>query len=825
MANSLLLITEEWILYFVFAITLITVGLKILYSNQSDEEKKFREGERKMKKIYKRIKDAVGRFLNMEYLIPELEFCSDNSLKIKWNNPKNVENDKLASEILYKLHIIIIFGTALVEKDIIVGKEEIDHDHKILSYTLIDDLLMKCKKVSVKITAILQHSQHENYYYSGLSSQEGEIEHKTTLYPPTELNPEYNSRNKILTTKIVSVDNDTQQYYCEIFYNNDGNYDVAYSEIINMDTLESTLWTINTDENLMSGPGGEYKIRVLAKAINWKESEFKYADKVILRLSPPKHAEFRRIYDNNIEFLKIIVKEMTDQQSLQGYTYDVINDNVAIYSLPIDKVSINPQILKLNKISNITKKPTTDHYIRIKNVAKENSNWMDSSYTLSIKSFKFFSGINNIKGSYNIKNNVLKVSWDPVENAKKYEITLYYDKTRLATDLTSELFINFDIWKLKKKIESYSRSSFSSYKFYTFTVQATNKFINEDGFCDGPITKIEKDFKQLPKPTNVIMIKKPDRLNVSYDPITFSESSKIFKGYMVKLYKVQPRNRYSVTESLHLVAESPLIKDITSRYYDFIIKDIKFEENRNYQVEVEAEVYAVVSNDQAINSFPEKSVGTMKFLPSPNDLQISAKAEESYEPMFVVSCIFNLEIRNYVLGVKNIKTEKTIKKIITDPSPSERVEQILFLNNSDLLDSTDSSEIVKFCAFAQAIGDCDQLDSNIVMSASEVKQYEAPHNVTYVFKRDYLLPDTFEVSFEGTEGYYEIHIVQIINGDNYQIIKKKETKEKEVIVQVNNLKNGIYKVRVRQIPQEPDDLTRSISSNWKVSEKSTTISN
>ncbi|KAF0436562.1 hypothetical protein F8M41_004705 [Gigaspora margarita] len=450
---------------------------------------------------------------------------------------------------------------------------------------------------------------------------------------------------------------------------------------------------------------------------------------------------------------------------------------------------------------------------------------MDSSYTLSIKSFKFFPGINNIKGSYNIKNNVLKVSWDPVENAKKYEITLYYDKKRLATDLTSELFINFDIWKLEKKIESCSSLS---YKIYTFAVQATNKFMNEDGFCDGPMTKNEKDFKQLPKPTNVIMTKIPDRLNISYEPITFSESSEIFKGYMVKLYKVQPRNKYSVAESLeneNLVAESPLIKDITSRYYDFIIKDIKFEENRNYQVEVEAEVYAVVSSDQAINSFPEKSAGTMKLLPSPKDLQISAKAEESHEPIFVVSCAFNPEIRNYVLGVKNIKTEKTIKKLIPDPSPSERVEQILSPNNSDLLDSMDSSEIVKFCAFAQSIGGNDQLDSKIVMSVSEVKQYAAPHKVTYVFIRDHLLPDTFEVSFEGTEGYYEIHIVQIINDDNYQIIKKKEAKEKEVIVKVNNLKNGIYKVRVRQIPQEPDDLTRSISSNWKVSEKSTTISN
>ncbi|KAF0532293.1 hypothetical protein F8M41_011336 [Gigaspora margarita] len=229
---------------------------------------------------------------------------------------------------------------------------------------------------------------------------------------------------------------------------------------------------------------------------------------------------------------------------------------------------------------------------------------------------------------------------------------------------------------------------------------------------------------------------------------------------MVKLYKVQPRIKYSVSNSLeneHLVDELPLIEDITSRYYDFIIKDVKFEENSNYQVAVKAK----------------------------------SKAGETHEPIFKVSCAFNPEIRNYVLGVKNTKTEKIIRKIVVDPYRSERVEQIFSPNNSDLLDSTDSSEIVKFCAFAQAIGDNDQLDSNIILSASEVKQYVAPYNVTYVFN-SHILGDEFVVKFEGSEGYYEIHIVQVIINDNYQIIKKKETKEKKVIVKVNNLKNSIY---------------------------------
>ncbi|CAG8832461.1 7883_t:CDS:2, partial [Gigaspora margarita] len=339
LAGPLLLITEGWFVYFGFALKLIA-DLKMLYCNQSDKEIKIRKEETEMKKNNKRIKDAVKRFLNMDELTPMLEVNSDISLKIKWAIPKNAVNDKLAKEIRYKLHIV----TVLVEKDIIIGKEEIERDsqdHKRLSYVWIDDLLMKCKKVSVKITAILQH--------------------------------------------------------------------------------KNTLWKINTEENLIPGPGGEYKIRVLANATNYRVSDLKYADKVISRLPPPKYLGFRHIYDSNVAYLEIIVEDITDKQPLLGYSYDIINDNIVIYSLPTDKISINPQNLKLNEIRNITKNPTTDHYIRINKVAKEDSNWMDSSYTVSIKSFKFLSHINNIKGSYNKDNNVLKVTWDSVENASQYE--------------------------------------------------------------------------------------------------------------------------------------------------------------------------------------------------------------------------------------------------------------------------------------------------------------------------------------------------------------------------------------------------------------------
>ncbi|CAG8826887.1 6316_t:CDS:2, partial [Gigaspora rosea] len=83
--------------------------------------------------------------------------------------------------------------------------------------------------------------------------------------------------------------------------------------------------------------------------------------------------------------------------------------------------SMNLPNLKLDKIRNVTNKLTTKHHIHVKKVANEESNWMDSSYILSNGSFKFLSRVNNIKGSFNIDNNILKVSWDRVEKASQDE--------------------------------------------------------------------------------------------------------------------------------------------------------------------------------------------------------------------------------------------------------------------------------------------------------------------------------------------------------------------------------------------------------------------
>ncbi|CAG8526905.1 31142_t:CDS:10 [Gigaspora margarita] len=633
LASSPFLITEEWFVYFVFAITLITVDLKILYSNQSDKETKIREEESEIKKINKRIKDATI--------------------------PKNAVNDKLAREIRYKLHIGIIFGTELVEKDIIVGKKEIERDnqdHKRLSY-------------------------HENQNYSGSQSKEGEIENKPKLYPPTELNSAYDSHSKILATKIISKDNDTRQYYCELINNKNV--------------------TIHTEENSIPGPGGEYKIRVLAKATNYRDSELKYADEVISRLPPPKYLEFKHIYD----------------------------------------------------------------------IAKEDSNWMDSSYTVSIKSFKFLSRINNIKESYNIDNNVLKITWDSVENASQYEVFLLAFGHHLDFNKTSENFIEYDMQKFDEQIRNFHYQMAT----YTCKIQA----VNGRGFFDGPVTHDDKGFTQLPRPRHVDMEKISNNLHVSYSPITLPDNlKKDFKEYKIYLCNLQQSNE-------RIVAESPLINGITSSYYDFAFEDIKFEENVNYF----AKVYAISSNNQTISSFSGNSTKTMKRLLPPKNVQISIMINES-DTQILASCAFDSKIKVYILGVINIKT-KCSKKI------------------------HDSSERAEFHAFAQSIGNKNEFDSIIIKSDSAVTQFAAPKNILLTHKKN-----NFSVTYYApTKGFYQAQIVDYDNHDNiFGGAKNKTPKGKdEIIVEISNLNKGMkYVARVRKVVYR-EDPTKFINSIWQFS--------
>ncbi|KAF0332869.1 hypothetical protein F8M41_019119, partial [Gigaspora margarita] len=802
LAGPLLVITGEWILYLVFAIELI-IALKNLFGDQSEEEKEIKKGKGEMEGFDKRIKNAVERFLNLDYLIPEVEFYSDISLKIKWNIPKNSENDKLAYEICYKLRIIII-ENEIIEKDIIVGKKEIESDksdHKGLSHVLENDLLMKCKKVSVTIIAMLQHG---NQNYTGLQSKETTIEHTPKLHPPAKLKSEYNAHTKILTTEIASNDKDTKQYCCELINynsnnndNNDYNKSIFYHKVIEIDTLKSTLWTINFKENLITGPGGEYNIRALAMSPDLKNSEFKYANEVISRLHPPISVEFNRTYDvnNNDEYLKITVKDIPDQKQLHGYTYQIINDKDIIYSLPTDKVSIILPDLRLDEIRKITKKPTTEHYINLKKVANKEYNWMDSSYISSTKSFKFLSHVNNIKGFYNINNNILNFSWDPVENASQYLVTLFALGQYLKQiNKISKTFIEYDMQEFDELLNNSDNSIIT----YICTIQA----VNDKEFFDGPVNPINEGFLQLPRPTNVNMEKTLNKLHVSYTPITLSDDlKKDFKGYKINLYNIQSSNE-------RLVAESSLIEDVTSNYHDFPLDDIKFEENGIYR----AKVCAISSNDQTISSFPGNSIKTMKRLLPPNNIQISVKTNESDIHM-IISCDFNPEIKAYKLGVINKETKKFISKFKEPTNDSQIVQQELSF--AEIRELHNSPKIAKFHAFAQSIGDKDEFDSITVNSNSVVTQFEAPKDLSLVLENN-----EFSVSYSApTEGFYEAQVVDDNNRDkSFGGTKNKSSIGKDIIIiQIADLKMDIkYIARVRKIVHDKDP-TKYMPSIWQFS--------
>ncbi|KAF0445585.1 kinase-like protein [Gigaspora margarita] len=802
LAGPLLAITGEWIAYFIFAINLVLV-LKNLFGDQSEEEKEIKKGKGEMEGFEKRIKNAVERFLNLDYLIPGVEFYSDISLKIKWNIPKNAENDKSAGEIRYKLRIIII-ENEIIEKDIIVGKKEIESDksdHKRLSHVFENDLLMKCKNVSVTITAVLQHG---NLNYTGLQSKEAKIEHTPKLYPPAKLKSIYNAHTKILTTEIVSDDNDTKQYYCELintnvsnYDNNDDNKSIFYHEVIKIRTLKSTLLTINFKENLITGPGGEYKIRALAMSPNLKKSEFKYADEVISRLHPPISVEFNRTYDvnNNEEYLKITVKDIPDQQQLHGYTYQIINDKDIIYSLPTDKVSISLPDLRLDVIRNITKKLTAEHYIHLKKVANEEYNWMDSSYISSTKSFKFLSHVNNIKGFYNKNNNILNFYWDPVENASQYLVTLFALGQHLKQiDKIPKTFIEYDMQEFDEQLKNSDNSIIT----YICTIQA----VNGKEFFDGPVNPINEGFIQLPRPTNVNMEKTLNKLHVYYTPITLSDDlKKDFKGYKINLYNIQSSNE-------HLVAESSLIEDVTSNYYDFPLDDIKFKENGIYR----AKVYAISSNDQIISSFPGNSIKTMKRLLPPNNIQISVKTNESDIHM-IISCGFDPEIKAYVLGVVNKETNKFISKFKEPTNDSPMVQQELSL--AEIRKIHNSPKFAKFHAFAQSIGDKDEFDSIIVNSITVVTQFEAPKDISLVLENNEFLVSYFAP----TEGFYEAQVVDDNNRDkSFGVIKNKSSVGKDIIIiQIADLEENMkYIARVKKIVHDKDP-TKYMPSIWQFS--------
>ncbi|RIB30863.1 hypothetical protein C2G38_2052411, partial [Gigaspora rosea] len=84
---------------------------------------------------------------------------------------------------------------------------------------------------------------------------------------------------------------------------------------------------------------------------------------------------------------------------------------------------------------------------------------MDSSYILSTKSLKFLSRVNNIQGLYNIKKNILKFSWDEVENASQYLVTLFALGQHFKKIYKiPKTFIEYDMQKFEKQIENPNNS-------------------------------------------------------------------------------------------------------------------------------------------------------------------------------------------------------------------------------------------------------------------------------------------------------------------------------------------------------------------------------
>ncbi|CAG8805906.1 7355_t:CDS:1, partial [Gigaspora rosea] len=228
----------------------------------------------------------------------------------------------------------------------------------------------------------------------------------------------------------------------------------------------------------------------------------------------------------------------------------------------------------------------------------------------------------------------------------------------------------------------------------------------------------------------------------------------------------------------HIVAETPLIEGILSNYYNFNLKDIKFEKNGNYQ----AQVYTVVSNDQTISSFPEKSTRTIKCISSPKNVQISFNVESDMR--ILVSCAFDSKIKAYVLGVINFKTKSYKSKLIIPSDDSSIVKHELSL--TEMREIHDSSESAEFHAFAQSIGDKDEFDSIIINSDSVVTQFEAPKNILLTLDNN-----DFSVTYYApTEGFYEAQIVDYDDHDNiFGGAKNKTAKgDDEIIVEISNLK-------------------------------------
>ncbi|CAG8825792.1 18397_t:CDS:2, partial [Gigaspora margarita] len=170
--------------------------------------------------------------------------------------------------------------------------------------------------------------------------------------------------------------------------------------------------------------------------------------------------------------------------------------------------------------------------------------------------------------------------------------------------------------------------------------------------------------------------------------------------------------------------------------------------------------YAISSNNQTISSFSGNSIKTMKRLLPPKNVQISVMINESDLQIFV-SCAFDPTIKEYILGIINLKTKKFKRKLIKSPVDSPIVKyEIPLVEMREIHDTPESAE---FHAFAQSIGDKYEFDSIIIKSDSVVTQFEAPKNILLAHNNS----DFSVIYYAPTEGMkYVARVRKVVHGED-----------------------------------------------------------
>ncbi|CAG8492554.1 4284_t:CDS:2 [Cetraspora pellucida] len=479
--NSPLLLIGEWFAFFEWAILFLTFGgvKKIL----DDDESELKKVKKTKEKIQGRINNVIRKFLFIDSSTIELEFSSENTLKINWKMPSKAKDDKLAINIIFDLQI-----TGNAEK----FGDEVNHNESNIKgplFILVDDKLMKCFDATVAITAILLVENDAIKKFTGLQSAKVKISHSRTLLPPTTLMSKYDPYSKCLTIDIKSLDPDIERYLCELA---DRDHKWVYYTIIDVNTS----WVIDTDKELIGAPGGEYTVCVKAKAEGWKDSKFVHAEEIVSQLLPPKVISLD--YQPNTDYLQILVDDENDMKKVSGYFCQL--------------------------------------FIRMRILSE---NIINSNYKNTENSFKFLSNVADIKAKYS--NNSIKLSWKNVTNANSYQAAVYICGNRIKTFYEQANTLNINDNEIDKFEEIKPTSVDSTALTYSFSIQAMNG--NSIKTLHGQETFADKKFTQLPKPTdiNIEVINNRENIRITFVPIDNQLSN--LREYIVGLYNTKSNKK------------------------------------------------------------------------------------------------------------------------------------------------------------------------------------------------------------------------------------------------------------------------------------------